>query len=91
MITSLHFKVPLGVIWACGLNPTSEVVRGLSRLFEAVFRKSCIWHLFIISGQIEAVTVVTSEATWGQKSKKCYFANFDGWTYGVLVGGERQG
>ena len=33
----------------------------------------------------------TSEVTWGQKSKKCYFANFDGWTQGVWVEGERQG
>ena len=55
MVTSLHFKVPPGVIWACGLSPTSEVVRGLSRLFEAVFRKSCIWHFFIMSGRIEAI------------------------------------
>ena len=55
MITSLHFKVQLGVIWAFGLNPTSEVVQGLLRLFEAVFRKSCIWHFFIMSGRIEAI------------------------------------
>ena len=34
---------------------------------------------------------VTSEVTWGQKSKKCYFANFDGWTQGVWVEVERQG
>ena len=51
----LHFKVPFGVIYCCGLNPTSEVVRGRLRLFEAVFRKRCIWHFFIMSGRIEAI------------------------------------